>query len=81
MHRKLGLAGIAGLFRTDAQARPLTRALTRAGLSFQKRSRDRVARRSRVAGIVGELRRMAGVTTLPRRWPRRCAPWPGSAGA
>jgi hypothetical protein len=59
-HRRLGLAGIAGLYRTDARARPLTQALTRAGLSFQKRSHDRVARRSRVAGIVGELRRMAG---------------------
>src|SRR5205814_4665552 len=44
-HGGLGLADIAVLYRTDSQAEPLTQALTRAGLPFQKRSHDRLARR------------------------------------
>ena len=44
-HGKLGLSDIAVLYRTDAQAGPLGQALTRAGLPFQKRSHDLLARR------------------------------------
>jgi DNA helicase-2/ATP-dependent DNA helicase PcrA len=55
-HGKLGLSDIAVLYRTDAQAGPLGQALTRAGLPFQKRSHDLLARRSGVADIVREMR-------------------------
>jgi DNA helicase-2/ATP-dependent DNA helicase PcrA len=53
---KIGLADIAVLYRTDAQAGPLAQALTRAGLPHQKRSHDRLARRPGVADVVRELR-------------------------
>jgi superfamily I DNA/RNA helicase len=55
-HGKLGLSDIAVLYRTDAQAGPLGQALTRAGLPFQKRSHDLLARRPGVTDIVRELR-------------------------
>ncbi|HEY2284697.1 MAG TPA: UvrD-helicase domain-containing protein, partial [Streptosporangiaceae bacterium] len=55
-HGKIGLADIAVLYRTDAQAGPLAQALTRAGLPYQKRSHDRLARRPGVADVVRELR-------------------------
>jgi len=55
-HGKLGLADIAVLYRTDAQAGPLAQALTRAGLPYQKRSHDRLARRPGVAEVVREVR-------------------------
>ena len=55
-HGKLGLSDIAVLYRTDAQAGPLGQALTRAGLPFQKRSHDLLARRSGVADIMREMR-------------------------
>jgi ATP-dependent DNA helicase UvrD/PcrA len=55
-HGKLGLADIAVLYRTDAQAGPLGQALTRAGLPFQKRSHDLLARRPGVADIIREMR-------------------------
>jgi DNA helicase II / ATP-dependent DNA helicase PcrA len=55
-HGKLGLSDIAVLYRTDAQAGPLAQALTRAGLPFQKRSHDLLARRPGVADILRELR-------------------------
>ena len=55
-HGKLGLADIAVLYRTDAQAGPLGQALTRAGLPFQKRSHDLLARRPAVADIIREMR-------------------------
>jgi DNA helicase-2/ATP-dependent DNA helicase PcrA len=54
-HGKLGLADIAVLYRTDAQAGPLAQALTRAGLPYQKRSHDRLARRPGVADVVHEM--------------------------
>jgi DNA helicase-2/ATP-dependent DNA helicase PcrA len=54
-HGRLGLADIAVLYRTDAQAGPLGQALTRAGLPFQKGSHDLLARRSGVAEIMREL--------------------------
>jgi len=55
-HGKLGLADIAVLYRTDAQAGSLAQALTRAGLPYQKRSHDLLARRPGVADVVRELR-------------------------
>src|SRR6266516_557360 len=59
-HGKLGLADIAVLYRTDAQAGPLAQALTRAGLPYQKRSHDLLARRPGVADVVREIRLAAG---------------------
>jgi superfamily I DNA/RNA helicase len=59
-HGKLGLADIAVLYRADAQAGPLAQALTRAGLPFQKRSHDLLARRPGVADVVRELRLAEG---------------------
>jgi len=53
---RLGLADIAVLYRTDAQAGPLGQALTRAGLPFQKRSHDLLARRTGAAEIIQEMR-------------------------
>ena len=55
-HGKLGLADIAVLYRTDAQATQLGQALTRAGLPYQKRSHDLLARRAGVADILREMR-------------------------
>jgi DNA helicase II / ATP-dependent DNA helicase PcrA len=55
-HGKLGLSDIAVLYRTDAQAGPLGQALTRAGLPYQKRSHDLLARRPGVADIIREMR-------------------------
>jgi DNA helicase II / ATP-dependent DNA helicase PcrA len=55
-HGTLGLADIAVLYRTDAQAGPLGQALTRAGLPFEKRSHDLLARQTGVADIMRELR-------------------------
>jgi DNA helicase II / ATP-dependent DNA helicase PcrA len=59
-HDGIGLADIAILYRTDAQAGPLGRALTRAGLPFQKRSHDLLERRTGVPEIVHEMRLLAG---------------------
>jgi DNA helicase II / ATP-dependent DNA helicase PcrA len=53
---KLGLADIAVLYRTDAQATSLGQALTRAGLPYQKRSHDLLTRRAGVPDIIRELR-------------------------
>ena len=55
-HGKLGLSGIAVLYRTDAQSGPLGQALTRAGLPYQKRSHDLLARRAWVPDILREMR-------------------------
>jgi superfamily I DNA/RNA helicase len=52
---KLALADMAVLYRTDAQARALGQALTRAGLPFQKRSHDLLARRTAVPEILREM--------------------------
>jgi DNA helicase II / ATP-dependent DNA helicase PcrA len=54
-HGKLGLSDIAVLYRTDAQASALGQALTRAGLPYQKRSHDLLARRPAVTDIVREM--------------------------
>jgi DNA helicase II / ATP-dependent DNA helicase PcrA len=59
-HGKLGLSDIAILYRTDAQAGPLGQALTRAGLPYQKRSHDLLARRPAVTDIVHEMRLVSG---------------------
>jgi ATP-dependent DNA helicase UvrD/PcrA len=58
-HGKLGLSDIAVLYRTDAQAGPLGQALTRAGLPYQKRSHDLLARRAWVPDILREMRLLA----------------------
>ncbi|HUB22289.1 MAG TPA: UvrD-helicase domain-containing protein [Streptosporangiaceae bacterium] len=54
-HGKLGLSDIAVLYRTDAQAVALGQTLTRAGLPYQKRSHDLLARRPAVTDIVCEM--------------------------
>ncbi len=54
-HDGIGLADIAVLYRTDAQAAALGQGLTRAGLPFQKRSHDLLERRPGVAALVREI--------------------------
>jgi uncharacterized protein (TIGR00375 family) len=54
-HGRLGLADIAVLYRTDAQAGPIGQALTRAGLPFAKGSHDLLARRAGVPEIMREM--------------------------
>ena len=56
----IGLADIAVLYRTDAQAASLGQALTRAGLPFQKRSHDLLERRTGVPEIVHGMRLPVG---------------------
>ncbi|WP_086828659.1 UvrD-helicase domain-containing protein [Allokutzneria sp. NRRL B-24872] len=51
----LGFADFAVLYRTDAQAKAVMEALTRAGVPFQKRSHDRLADRPGVREIVRDL--------------------------
>jgi ATP-dependent DNA helicase UvrD/PcrA len=63
-HGKAGLAGVAILYRADAQAGPLSQALTRAGLPFQRRSHDLLARRAGVMDIVREMRLRPGADVL-----------------
>jgi uncharacterized protein (TIGR00375 family) len=53
---RIGLADIAVLYRTDAQAGPIGQELARAGLPVQKRSHDLLARRAAVPDIVHEIR-------------------------
>jgi superfamily I DNA/RNA helicase len=64
---KIGLADIAVLYRTDAQAGPLGQALTRAGLPFQKRSHDLLSRRTAVPDIVHEMRLAEGGVSVADR--------------
>jgi superfamily I DNA/RNA helicase len=79
-HGKLGLADIAVLYRTDGQAGPLGQALTRAGLPFQKRSHDLLARRAGVTEVVREIRLVgAEVSAAGPRGPEGPG-GPGSAG-
>src|SRR4029077_11279928 len=52
----LGLADIAVLYRTDAQAGALSHALTRGGPPVPTRSHDSVQRRTAVPEIVHEMR-------------------------
>ena len=65
-HGGIGLADIAVLYRTDAQAASLGQGLTRAGLPFQKRSHDLLERRPGVSEILREL--------PSGGWPRRAVP-------
>jgi DNA helicase II / ATP-dependent DNA helicase PcrA len=64
-HVKLGLSDIAVLYRTDAQAGPLGQALIRAGLPYQKRSHDLLARRAWVSEILREMRLDTGADAGP----------------
>jgi uncharacterized protein (TIGR00375 family) len=57
----LSFDDIAVLYRTDAQARPIMAALSRAGLPFQKRSHNRLAKHVGVRAIVAELPESADV--------------------
>jgi DNA helicase-2/ATP-dependent DNA helicase PcrA len=67
-HDGLGLSDVAVLYRTDAQAKPLGQALTRAGLPFQKSSHDLLERRTGVPEIVREMRLAGpGGTTVADR--------------
>ncbi|HEY1639766.1 MAG TPA: UvrD-helicase domain-containing protein [Streptosporangiaceae bacterium] len=52
----LSLAGIAVLYRTDAQSAVLGQALTRAGLPFAKGSHDLLQRRAAVPELLAEMR-------------------------
>jgi DNA helicase II / ATP-dependent DNA helicase PcrA len=64
-HGRLGLADIAVLYRTDAQAGPLGQALTRSGLPFQKGAHDLLVRRTGVAEVMREmLLERPGVTAV-----------------
>jgi DNA helicase-2/ATP-dependent DNA helicase PcrA len=63
-HAKLGLSDIAILYRTDAQAGPIGQALTRAGLPYQKRSHDLLARRPGVRDILREMVLVPGEDVL-----------------
>jgi DNA helicase-2/ATP-dependent DNA helicase PcrA len=71
---KISLGDIAVLYRTDAQAGPLGQALTRAGLPFQKRSHDLLARRTAVPDIVHEMR--VADAARPGGGPQRTASVP-----
>ena len=64
-HGRLGLADIAVLYRTDAQAAALGQALTRAGIPFLKRSHDRLARRAGVTDILREMRLLNPAAPVP----------------
>jgi uncharacterized protein (TIGR00375 family) len=90
-HAALALSDVAVLYRTDAQAAALGQALTRAGLPFQKRSHDLLARRPGVRDIVSQMRlaepaapdgRAASVTGRLRRAVGKLTAFiPGSAAA
>ena len=62
----IGLADIAVLYRADAQAAALGQGLARAGLPFQKRTHDLLARRPGVPEIVHDLR-MRDASVAPGR--------------
>jgi uncharacterized protein (TIGR00375 family) len=64
---RLGLADIAILYRTDAQAATLGQALIRAGLPYQKRSHDLLSRRVAVPEIIHEMRLAGGTAPDPGR--------------
>jgi superfamily I DNA/RNA helicase len=66
-HGKVGLADIAVLYRTDTQAAALGQALARAGLPYQKRSHDLLARRPGVPDIMREMRLTASGEDVSRQ--------------
>ncbi|HEX3732899.1 MAG TPA: ATP-dependent helicase, partial [Mycobacteriales bacterium] len=53
---RIGFGDIAVLYRTDAQSTPLVAALDRAGVPYQKRGHDPLAKRPGVPELVHELR-------------------------
>ena len=55
-HSRIGLADVAVLYRTGAQAAPLVQALNRSGLPVQNRSHDRLADRPGVHLLLRQLR-------------------------
>ena len=61
----LSFDDIAVLYRTDAQARPVMAALSRAGLPVQKRSHNRLAKHVGVRAILAELPESAEGIALP----------------
>jgi DNA helicase-2/ATP-dependent DNA helicase PcrA len=61
----LSFDDIAVLYRTDAQARPIMNALTKAGLPVQKRSHNRLAKHDGVRAIVAQLPESADGVPLP----------------
>ncbi|HEY1621677.1 MAG TPA: ATP-dependent helicase, partial [Streptosporangiaceae bacterium] len=73
-HAGLSLAGIAVLYRTDAQSVALGRALGRAGLPFAKGSHDLLQRRPGVPEVIAELR-LASTGSLV---PAQRGPGPGA---
>jgi superfamily I DNA/RNA helicase len=88
---RLALADFAVLYRTDAQAGPLGEALTRAGLPYQKRSHDLLARRPAVPEVVAQMRMVPGpgsaadrlaaaVRTLAGRVPPQAGAGAGARG-
>jgi uncharacterized protein (TIGR00375 family) len=56
----LDFSDIAVLYRSSAQAEPVMQALTRAGMPYQKRSHDRLAKRPGVREVAQELRHHGG---------------------
>src|SRR5580693_7083254 len=80
-HGKLGLADIAVLYRTDGQAGPLGQALTRAGLPFQKRSHDLLARRAGVTEVVREMRLVGAEVSAAGPGGPRGPEGPGGPGS
>ncbi len=63
----LSFSDIAVLYRTDAQARAVVDALSRAGVPVQKRSHNRLRDRPGVQVLARELRHAGGQGTLPAR--------------
>jgi uncharacterized protein (TIGR00375 family) len=63
----LSFSDIAVLYRTDAQAKPIVDALSRAGIPVQKRSHDRLADRPGVTDITHELRFQPGDGSVAQR--------------
>src|SRR5580658_1311545 len=80
-HGKVGLADIAVLYRTDAQAGPLGQALTRAGLPFQKRSHDLLSRRAGVTEVVREMRLVGAEVSAAGPGGPRGPEGPGGPGS
>jgi len=62
----IGFSDIAVLYRTDAQARAIVDALSRAGVPVQKRSHDRLMDRPGVAALSHQLRFTSEGTVVER---------------
>jgi DNA helicase II / ATP-dependent DNA helicase PcrA len=66
-HGRIGLADIAVLYRTSAQAGALIQALTRSGLPAQNRSHDRLAHRPGVDLLLRQLQLGGQADSVPDR--------------